>query len=82
MKVRIERINGGLAGKILRVDLSNNKVTTEDTEKYAKRYIGGRAVNNLILLNEIPPQTKWSDPDNILIIGGQVNNIGLIYYIP
>jgi aldehyde:ferredoxin oxidoreductase len=53
----------------LRVDLGSKKITTEDTEKYAKRYIGGRAINNFILLNELAPQTKWSDPENMLIFG-------------
>ncbi|MBU2535648.1 MAG: hypothetical protein KKD83_05740 [Chloroflexi bacterium] len=67
--MRIDRISGGLAGKILRVDLGSKKITTEDTEKYAKRYIGGRAINNFILLNELAPQTKWSDPENMLIFG-------------
>ena len=42
-----EKISGGLAGKILRVDLSNKKVSTEDTKKYARRFLGGRAVNGL-----------------------------------
>jgi len=63
------KISGGLAGKILRVDLSNNQITTEDTEKYASRFIGGRAINSLILLNEMGPETKWSDPENMLIFG-------------
>ena len=67
--MRIDRISGGLAGKILRVDLGSKKITTEDTEKYAKRYIGGRAINNFILLNGLAPQTKWSDPENMLIFG-------------
>lgn len=63
------KIKGGLAGKILRVDLSRNKIWTEDTKKYAKRWIGGRAINTWILLNEMKPETKWSDPENILIFG-------------
>jgi len=41
-----DKISGGLAGKILRVDLSSRKISTEDTEKYAKRFIGGRAINS------------------------------------
>jgi len=69
MKVVIDRISGGLAGKILRVDLGSKKILTEDTEKYAKRFIGGRAINSLILLNEVDPRTRWSDRENILIFG-------------
>jgi aldehyde:ferredoxin oxidoreductase len=67
--MNVNRISGGLAGKILRVDLSSNKISTEDTEKYAKRFVGGRAINSFILLNEMAPETRWSDPENMLIFG-------------
>jgi aldehyde:ferredoxin oxidoreductase len=59
----------GIAGKILRVDLGNGKIIIEPTEKYSSNLIGGRAVNSLILLNETAPHTKWSDPENMIIIG-------------
>ena len=64
-----DSIGGGLAGKILRVNLGTRRISTEDTEKYARRFIGGRTINSLILLNEMVPETKWSDPDNMLILG-------------
>ncbi|MFC1861170.1 aldehyde ferredoxin oxidoreductase family protein [Chloroflexota bacterium] len=67
--MRIDNINGGLAGKILRVNLSNKEIWTEDTNEYAKRFIGGRGINSYILLNEMSPQTRWSDPENMLIFG-------------
>jgi aldehyde:ferredoxin oxidoreductase len=69
MKLNIGRINGGIAGRILRVDLSSKRISTEDTEKYAKRFIGGRAINSIILLNEMDPKAKWSDPENMLVFG-------------
>lgn len=62
-------IRGGLAGKILRVDLSSRKIWTEETVKYARRWLGGRAVNSQILLDETKPGTGWSDPENLLIFG-------------
>ncbi|MFC1995203.1 aldehyde ferredoxin oxidoreductase family protein [Chloroflexota bacterium] len=62
-------ISGGLAGKILRIDLGSREISTEDTERYAERFIGGRAISNFILLNEMNPETKWSDPENMLIFG-------------
>ncbi|NIO12149.1 MAG: aldehyde ferredoxin oxidoreductase, partial [Deltaproteobacteria bacterium] len=65
----IRRIRGGIAGKILRVDLTTGKTWTEETEKYARQYLGGRAVNSLILLNELNRETKWSDRENLLVIG-------------
>jgi len=67
--VKIDKISGGLAGKILRVDLSSKKISTEDTEKYARRFLGGRTISSFILLNEMAPETKWSDPENMLIFG-------------
>jgi len=67
--MKIDNISGSLAGKILRVDLTTQKISTEDTEKYANRFIGGRAINSFILLNETEPVTKWSDPENLLIFG-------------
>ena len=66
---RNDAINGSLAGKILRVDLSSKRIATENTEKYARRFLGGRAINSFILLNEMNPKTKWSDPENMLIFG-------------
>lgn len=60
---------GSLAGKILRVDLSNKKVWTEPVHEYVAKYIGGRTINSHILLGETKPGTKWSDPDNPLIFG-------------
>ncbi|NIM97728.1 MAG: hypothetical protein GTO24_06510 [candidate division Zixibacteria bacterium] len=57
------------AGKILRVDLSNGSIWTEETERYAREFIGGRAINSSLLFNEVPEKTTWSDPDNILIFG-------------
>jgi aldehyde:ferredoxin oxidoreductase len=63
------RIRGGLAGKILRVDLGSGKIWTEETAKYSEEWIGGRAVNSLILLNELDRRVKWFDPENLLIFG-------------
>jgi len=65
----IGRIRGGLAGKILRVDLGSGKIRTEETEKYAREWIGGRAVNSFLLLEELAPGVQWSDPENVLLIG-------------
>jgi aldehyde:ferredoxin oxidoreductase len=62
-------IRGGLAGKILRVDLSSGKIWTEDTAKYADRWIGGRVINSFILFEEMNPKTKWFDPENMVIFG-------------
>jgi aldehyde:ferredoxin oxidoreductase len=47
------RIGGGLAGKILRVDLTTGRIWNESSEPYAARTLGGRGTNSLILINEI-----------------------------
>lgn len=62
-------IKGGLAGQILRVDLSSGKVSTEETTTYARRWIGGRAINSALLIDEVKPGTRWSEPENPLIFG-------------
>ena len=59
----------GYAGNILRIDLTKNKIWTEPTEKYAKRWIGGRAINTWILLNELNPEVEWYSPQNLLAFG-------------
>lgn len=56
-------------GKILRVNLSTGKIFTQPTEPYAKRFVGGRGINAWILLDEVSPETNWSDPRNPLIYG-------------
>lgn len=64
-----ERIKGALAGKILRVDLSTERIWTEASEPYAARTLGGRGTNSLIMLKEIEVGTKWDDPANLLCFG-------------
>jgi hypothetical protein len=61
-----DKIRGGLAGKVLRVDLTREKSWTEDTEKYAREWIGGRAINSWLLFQGMEPRTKWSDPQDMV----------------
>ncbi len=62
-------IKGCLAGNILRIDLSDQKIWTEETKKYAEKTLGGRGINSLIMINEIEPKVKWYDPENLLCFG-------------
>lgn len=57
------------AGEIAHIDLNNGKVLKEPTEKYAREWIGGRAINTWILLNSLNSKTRWSDPENLLCFG-------------
>jgi len=60
-------IKGGLAGRILRIDLSRGQTTVEATAPYARRWLGGRAIASWLLLQETSLDTRWSDPANPLI---------------
>jgi len=51
-------VKGCIAGKILRIDLSNKKIWTEETKSYAKKTLGGRGINSLIMINEIEPKVS------------------------
>ena len=56
------------AGKILRVDLTTGKVSTERlSEKIAKSYIGGIGLGIRLLMDNSKPGTDPFDPDNPLI---------------
>ena len=62
-------LKGGYTGKILRVNLSNNKITLEDTnEEWAKNFIGGRGYGTRLLIEEIDPRIDPLSEENKLII--------------
>jgi len=59
----------GYAGKILRVDLTNERLTDEKMEEATlRKYIGGTALGVKILYDEVPGGVQWSDPGNRLIL--------------
>ncbi|OGR39578.1 MAG: aldehyde ferredoxin oxidoreductase [Desulfovibrionales bacterium GWA2_65_9] len=61
------RSDGGFAGKVLRVDLSTGKVSTEDTvEKYGD-VLGGTGLGYRVLWEEVPAGTGPFDPANKLV---------------
>ncbi|MGQ4892365.1 MAG: aldehyde ferredoxin oxidoreductase family protein [Candidatus Njordarchaeia archaeon] len=61
--------NGGWAGKILRVDLTKQKIADQELSKdLAYNYIGGRGFAAKILWDELEPGTNPLSPDNLLII--------------
>ncbi len=59
---------GGYTGKILRVDLSTGKITSEDTMKY-KAFIGGSGLGYKVLWDEVQPGTGAWSPENRIIFG-------------
>jgi aldehyde:ferredoxin oxidoreductase len=59
----------GWSGKILRINLSTNKIKTQTFDlNFALKYIGGRGFAVKILWDEVPPGTHPLSPDNKLII--------------
>jgi len=54
------------AGKILRVDLTERKIEKEPTSSYVKKWFGGDAIGSTIVCNEVSPECKAYDPENIL----------------
>lgn len=57
------------AGKILRINLSNGKIWTEPTMKYARQWIGSTGIAVKILYDELRPWVTPYDPANKVIIG-------------
>ena len=80
----------GYAGQVLRVDLTVGTCGMEQLdEATARKWVGGSGLGTKYLLEEVPAGTKWSDPENLLIItsgplggsdaigGGSINVTGL-----
>lgn len=58
----------GWTGKILRVDLTTEKITETPTSDYVPQLIGGRGVASMIYWEEVPPECGAFDPENALIM--------------
>lgn len=57
----------GWVGKILRVDLTTEEISTIATDKYVPEYLGGRGVAARIYWEEVPPEADPLGPENKLI---------------
>lgn len=57
------------AGKILRVDLTNERIWHETfTPEEWMRYLGGVGIGAKILYEEVPPEVEWDHPENRLVL--------------
>lgn len=66
---RTKPLPGGYMGKILRVNLTEKKVTEENLPdpEVLRKYPGGQALAQLILLHELPGGVTPLSPENILV---------------
>jgi len=56
-------------GRLLRVDLTNKKVTEEVLDQeMVRKYVGGTGFGARILYNEVTPGVEWAHPDNRIIL--------------
>jgi aldehyde:ferredoxin oxidoreductase len=60
---------GGWVGKILRVDLSTGRISTENTIEKYKDYLGGTGIGYKVIWDEVPAGTKPFDPTNKIVFG-------------
>lgn len=59
----------GYAGRLLRVNLTDGKITEEDLdEQTVRKYIGGVGLGAKVLFEEVPAGVAWSDEDNRIIM--------------
>ena len=59
----------GNTGKVLRVDLTNEKITTEPLNKeWARKFMGGKGLAARYLFEELKPGVDPISPDNVLEI--------------
>jgi len=60
----------GTTGKILRVDLSSERIWEEALdEAVLRKFVGGTAMGVKYLYDEVDPQVEWSAPENRIYIG-------------
>jgi aldehyde:ferredoxin oxidoreductase len=55
-------------GRLLRVDLTNRKVTEEVLDQeIVRKYVGGTGFGARVLYDEVAPGVEWSHPDNRMV---------------
>ena len=57
-----------IAGKILKIDLTDQKIELEPTSSYVNDYIGGVGIGTKMIWDEVPPGISGTDPENLLTI--------------
>lgn len=67
----------GYAGKVLRIDLTTERISEERVDEATlRKYLGGTGFGAKILYDEVPPEVDWDHPENRIIFGlGPLNGI-------
>src|SRR4030042_4294814 len=60
---------GGWAGKVLRVDLSTGRISTEDTIDKYKDFLGGTGIGYKVIWDDVPAGTGAFDSANKIVYG-------------
>jgi len=59
----------GYAGQLLRVDLSEGRITTDRIDpEFAAQWVGGTGFGAKLLYDETPPTAGWDHPENRVIL--------------
>jgi aldehyde:ferredoxin oxidoreductase len=58
----------GYAGKIIKVNLSNQAMTREDTSNYTGKYLGGRGFATRLFWELVPPDAKALGAENCFLV--------------
>ncbi|MBN2098101.1 MAG: hypothetical protein JW753_00740, partial [Dehalococcoidia bacterium] len=58
----------GYAGRILRVDLSSNRIDDLPTSDYADRFLGGRGIATRLYWDHVPPKAQALAPENAIVL--------------
>lgn len=67
----------GWTGKILRVNLTNRKITFEDSSKYAQKFLGGMGFGYKIMYDEVPVGTGPFDAGcKVIMAAGPLSGTG------
>lgn len=60
----------GTTGKILRVDLSKERIWEETLDEATlRKYFGGTCLGAKYIYDEVDPKSQWSDPENRFFVG-------------
>jgi len=59
----------GYANRMLRIDLSTKSYSAEElSHETMKTWLGGTGLGVKYMMDEVPPETNWDDPENLFIM--------------